>query len=95
MNAAYLFKSHCKLLKVASSLKSLSNSDFTNLDKFSSNGLTYNEEWYLPSKVTVNLHDIKTDNINLTRHEKLPEKIVVFKGLDEFKHRFLEPTVFA
>ena len=29
------------------------------------------------------------------RQEKLPEKIVVFKGLDEFKHRFLEPTVFA
>ncbi len=27
--------------------------------------------------------------------EKLPEKIVVFKGLEEFKHRFLEPTVFA
>jgi len=52
------------------------NHHFTNLDKFSSNGLTYNEEWYLPSKVTVNLHDIKTDNINLTRHEKLPEKIV-------------------
>ena len=29
------------------------------------------------------------------RQEKLPEKIVVFKGIDEFKHRFLEPTVFA
>ena len=49
---------------------------YKNLKKFSSNGLAYNEEWYLPSKVTVNLHDIKTDNISLTRHEKLPEKIV-------------------
>lgn len=27
--------------------------------------------------------------------EKLPDKILVFKGLEEFKHRFLEPTVFA
>ena len=27
--------------------------------------------------------------------EKLPDKIVVFEGLEEFKHRFLEPTVFA
>jgi len=26
-------------------------------------------------------------------HEKLPEKVVVFKGLEEFKHRFLDPTV--
>ena len=27
------------------------------------------------------------------KKEKLPDKIVVFEGLEEFKHRFLEPTV--
>ena len=32
----------------------------------------------------------KTVDLN---KEKLPDKIVVFEGLEEFKHRFLEPTV--
>ena len=49
---------------------------FTNLNKFSSNGITYNEDWYLPSKVTINLHDIRTENISFIKHEKLPENIL-------------------
>jgi len=49
---------------------------FTNLNKFSSNGITYNEDWYLPSKVTIDLHDIRTENISFIKHEKLPENIL-------------------
>ena len=49
---------------------------FTNLNKFSANGITYNEDWYLPSKVTIDLHDIRTENISFIKHEKLPENIL-------------------
>ena len=55
---------------------------FTNLKKFSANGLTYKEDWYLPSKVTINLHDIKTKDISLTNHKKLPDNILnMLKGM--------------
>tara|TARA_Y100001951_G_scaffold73028_1_gene59948 strand:+ start:248 stop:1000 length:753 start_codon:yes stop_codon:yes gene_type:complete len=52
------------------------NHYFTNLNKFSANGITYNEDWYLPSKVTIDLHDIRTENISFIKHEKLPENIL-------------------
>lgn len=54
------------------------NHYFTNLNKFSSNGITYKEDWYLPSKVIVDLHDVRTENISFTKHEKLPENILKY-----------------
>ena len=36
----------------------------------------------LPSKVTINLHDIKTKDISLTNHKKLPDNILnMLKGM--------------
>jgi len=51
---------------------------YKNLKKFSSNGLSYKEDWYLPSKVKIDLHDIKTKNISLTKHKELPS---IFKKM--------------
>ena len=52
------------------------NHYYKNLKKFSSNGLSYKEDWYLPSKVTIDLHDIKTEDISFTKHEKLPNNVL-------------------
>jgi len=52
------------------------NHYFNDLEKFTANGMPYLEEWYLPIKVELNLHDVKTKDISFTKHDKLPESII-------------------
>ena len=64
------------------------NHYFTNLNKFSANGMSYNDDFYLESKVKVNLHDIKTEDISFTEHNELPENILkMVQNVNNFSGR--------
>jgi sulfotransferase len=64
------------------------NHYFNDLEKFTANGLSYNEEWYLPTKVEVDLHDVKTEDISFTKHNQLPENILkMVQNVDNFSGR--------
>ena len=50
--------------------------------------MSYNDDFYLESKVKVNLHDIKTEDISFTEHNELPENILkMVQNVNNFSGR--------
>jgi hypothetical protein len=52
------------------------NHYFNDLEKFTANGIAYREDWYLPSRVEVKMHDVRTEDISFIKHNKLSKDII-------------------